>query len=309
MATCIPFSITSDAEDYLRNRLNQMPPEVQPFLMITMSQSDGLNPPRWSYEGQSFIVGYFNSTEKPKTDYTESELFGRRVAIESSALKQLAGHTLSLRRVNARYGLMKNTRYVLVADSVPESPVSAFGADDSNERAKGYFSIAALTILGGFTGMGIIWLMICIIVPLLKIPESKFLPLIFPSFIAGWIIAAIVSFFFFRFVYKTKRRTKFVREQTERKYLGYGGLDADLSWWIFGGIPTPLIIALVLFLERFARTVGQKTAVVFLAIMIVGVPVMYFSDRIPRRIVIQLGLLGWALTIIGLYWYFKTYGP
>jgi len=86
----------------------------------------------------------------PKIEFTESELFGRRVAIESDALKQLSGRTLNLRRVDARYGLMKNTRYVLVADSAPESPISTFEADDSNESTKRSFSIVTLTILGGF---------------------------------------------------------------------------------------------------------------------------------------------------------------
>ena len=157
--------------------------------------------------------------------------------------------------------------------------------------------------------MGIIWIVGAIIVQVLRVPDNKFLPLMVPLFMAGWIIGAIVSFFFFRFVFKTGGRTKFTQEQTERKYLGYGGLEADLSWWIFIGIPTPLIIALTLALEQFARTISQKTAVVFVAIMVVGVPVMYFCDRIPRRAVMRLGLLGWILTIVGGYWYFKTHGP
>jgi len=126
MLSSIPFSITPDAEDYLRNRLKKAPPEVQPVLMMATSQNDGLNPPRWSYEGQSFIIGYLNVIEKPKIEYTESEIFGRRVAIELNASKQLAGRTLNLRRVYSRYGLMTNTRFVLIADSAPESPISAF---------------------------------------------------------------------------------------------------------------------------------------------------------------------------------------
>src|SRR5580658_2969314 len=102
----IPFSIAPDAEDYLRNRLNEMPSEAHPVLMMTMSQTDGLNPPRWCYEGQSFIIAHFDTSEKPDVEYTESELFGRRVAIESSALKQLSGRSLGLRRVASNRGLM-----------------------------------------------------------------------------------------------------------------------------------------------------------------------------------------------------------
>ena len=180
MATSIPFSITPDAGDYLRNRLSEMPRGAKPVLMMTMSQTDGEKPPRWIYEGQSFIIGYFDPTEMPKEEYAESELFGHPVAIESDAMKQLSGRTLILRRVDARYGLMKNTRCVLVADSAPESPISTFEADDSNVSTKRSFSIVALTILGGFTGMGIIWVVGGIIASTLKIPDSKFLPLTIP---------------------------------------------------------------------------------------------------------------------------------
>jgi hypothetical protein len=309
MLSPIPFSITPDAEDYLRNRLKEMPPAAQCVLMMTMSQNDGQKPPRWLYEGQSFILACFDSAESPKAEYIESELFNRRVAIESDAMKQLTGHTLSLHRVDARYGFMNVPRYVLVADSVPEPSVSTFAADGSSENIKSNLSGAALTILGGFTGIGVIWIVAAIIVNTLKIPDDKFLPLTFPLFVVGWIVGAIVSFFFFRSLFKTDGRTKFTQEQKQRKYLGYGGVDADLSWWIFLGIPIPLIIVLVFVLEQFARTVGQKTAVVFVAIMIISVPVMYFCDRIPRRIILRLGLLGWVLTIVGGYLFFKIHGP
>jgi hypothetical protein len=134
--TSIPFSITPDAEDYLRNRLNEMPPQAHTVMMMTMSQTDGLNPPRWRYEGQSFIIAYFDTDEKMDVEYTESELLGRRVAIESNALKQLSGRTLCLRRVASSRGLMKVKRYVLVADSVPELPSPHLEAGVSPEQTK-----------------------------------------------------------------------------------------------------------------------------------------------------------------------------
>jgi len=204
---------------------------------------------------------------------------------------------------------MKNTRYVLVANSVPESPVSAFETEDSNEGTKRSFSIAVLTILGGFTGMGVIWIVAAIVVNPFKISDNKFLSLAFPLFVAGWIIGAFVSFFFFRKVFKANGRTKFVQEQTERKYLGYGGLSEQLSWWIFVGIPIPLIAMLVFALEPLAHTDGQKAGVAVGVLMVVFAASMYFCDRIPRRIIIRLGLLGWALTVIGGYWFFKIHGP
>lgn len=305
----VPFSITPDAEDYLRDRLNGMPSKAHPVLMMTMYQSDGLNPPRWCYEGRSFILGYFDSTEKAEVDYTESELLGRRVAVESSALKQLSGRTLKLCRVASSRGLMNISRYVLVADSNPEEPDPRFEMHATPEQTKRVLSIVTLTILGGFTGMGVIWIVSAKVVSILKIPFEQFLPLTFPLFAAGWIIGAIISFVFFRSVFKTTGRTKFAQEKQQIKYLGYSGLGVQMNWWIFLGIPILLTGILVFVFWPFARTAGEKSGLVFGAIMVIFTASMYFCDRLPRRLVLRLGVLGWALAFALGYWYFKTHGP
>ncbi|GEM_PF-7076822 len=298
----IPFSITPDAEDYLRSYLNEIPLQAQPILLSVKFQRDHEKPHRWVYKGPSFIFSGFDPREKPKWEYVESELFGRRIAIESTALNQLAGRVLSIRRVDAAYGLMKDTHYVLVASSDSEEADS----DQAIKNVKRILSVAALTVLGGFAGVGVIWIIIGELVNFRVIKNGdRMLASALPLLAIGWVLGAIASFFFFRFIFQTRGRTKFTQEQIETKYIG---LDANLNWWIFLGIPTPLTIALVMFFEHFARTVGEKTAVVFVAIMIVFIPAMYFCDRIKHRIVIWLGLLGWALTIAGGYWYFKTYG-
>jgi hypothetical protein len=306
-----PFSITPDAEDYIRNRLSVMPPEVEPVIMMATKLGEPLDTrgkkTRWFYEGENFEVGYFVQSEKPQAE--QIELLGRNFSITPEALKHLSGKTLALRRVKPAYGLMNVQRYVLVADSASEPPSSIFDAEDSTEKTKRIFSIGALTVLGGFTGIGVIWIVIAELINFRIVKNGdEALSSVFPFLIFGWIVGAIVSFFFFRKVYGQKGKTKFVQEQMQRKYVGYGGLNNQLNWWIFLGIPTPLTIALVMFLEHFARTVGEKTTVVFAAIMVVFVPAMYFCDRIKHRIVTWFGLLGWALTIAGLYWYFKTYG-
>ena len=304
-----PFSITPDADDYLRNRLDKLPPESQPVLVMTESQTDGLKPPRWSYEGQSFIIDCFDSDETTEVGYPESEISGRRVAIESNALRQLSGLTLCLRRVAASRGVMKVARYVLVAESVPDIPGALFETGISPERTKRLLSIAALTILGGFTGMGAAWIASVIVVSLLKSPFEKLLPLTLPLLAIGWIVGAFVSFGFFRSLFKTGGGTKFSQEQKQRRYLGYGGLEAELNWWVFLGIPLPLTGLLVFSIERFAHTVGEKSGVAVGAIAVTFAASMYFCDRIPRRLVSRLGLLGWALTFALGFWYFKTHGP
>jgi hypothetical protein len=308
MANPAPFSVTPDAEDYLRSRLNALPRGAEPVIIMATRLGEALDSRakkiRYWYEGENFDVCCFDPAEQPHTE--QIEFLGRKLSITPEALKHLTGDTLALRRVKSAYGLIADQRYVLVASS---AQAATDISPETSGRMRDNLSVAALTILGGFSGMGIIWIAFCLIAPLLKIPDSKFLALIVPLFVIVWIVSAIVSFFFFQSVFEAKGETRYVREQTQEKYLGPAGSNADLSVWIFFGIPLPLTIVLAKVLEHFARTIGQKTAVVFVAIMVVGVPTMYFCDRIPHKIVIRFGLLGWALTILGGYWYFKTYGP
>ena len=282
-----------------------MPPEARPILMMTMLQTDGLNPPRWSYEGQSFIVIFYEPVEKLEMEYVETELVGRRVEIERSALRNLAGRTLCLRRVSSRYGLVRNTRYVLVADSVPESPLSAF-AGDSNERIRRVCSVAALTILGGFTGMGVIWIAAAIIVSAARISNNKFFSITTPLFVFGWIVGAIVSFYFFRSWFTAEGKTQFAQEQKQRKYLGSG---TELDLWVFMGIPVPLIAISLFALEPLAHTDGQKSWVAVGTIVVIFAASMYFFDRIRRQLVFKLGILGWVLAFALGYLFFKIHGP
>ena len=301
----IPFSITSDAEDYLRDRLNGMPPEAHPVLVMTMCQTDGLKPTRWCYKGQSFILGDCDTT----ADCTEFELLGRPITIETDALKQLSGRTLGLRRVNASRGIINTPRYVLVLDSTSQSPDRCFATGVSPEQIKRALSITALTILGGFTGMGVIWLVSAGVVSLLKIPLERFSPLTFPLFVTGWILGAFISYLFFRPMFKTTGRPQFAQEQIQKKYLGYGGLALRVNYYVFLGIPILLTGIGIFILMPFAHTVGEKTGLVFSAVMVVFTPCMYFCDRLPSRLVLSLGVLGWMLTAALGYWYFTTHGP
>ena len=277
---------------------------MKPVLMLTTSQSDGLKPPRWFYEGESFVIGHFAAEQRPKMDCTESELFGRHISITAEALKHLSGGTLALRGVDAQYGLMKNTHYVLVADSTPESPTHVFGAGDISEKIKRGFPIGALTILGGFTGMGVFWIVYGLIAAALRIPDDKFFgsKVIFPIFVTGWIVGAIASFFFFRSVYKTSGQTRFAQEPRQE-------LQWDMDWWIFLGIPASLTAILLMTLLPFAHSDSQKVYGSIVVLMIVLGGSMYFCDKMPRRLIMRLGIFGWVITFILGYFFFKIHGP
>jgi hypothetical protein len=309
-ANALPFSITPDAEDFLRSQIKEMPEGVRPVLNMTMEQSDVLNPSQWSYKGESFVIGYFDRDEQPKMECKEYKMFGRHVAIETNALNHLSGRFLGLRRVDANYGLMRNTRYVLVADSAPESSANTSSVANG-DKVRRNFVVAALTILGGFTGMGVFWLIYGFIAGALKIPVEKIFQMktIFLLFPPGWILGAIISFFFFRSVYKTDGRTRFKQEQIQTKYFGYGGLGAETDWWIFLGIPLPLTLALILFLVRFAHESWEICAITIVSIMAVFGPCLYFSDKMPRRLLLKLGILGWVVIFMGGYLFFKIHGP
>jgi hypothetical protein len=157
--------------------------------------------------------------------------------------------------------------------------------------------------------MGVIWILSGIVISILKIPFEKLLPLTFRLFVIGWIVGAIISFVFSRSFFKTTGRTKFSQEQKQRKYLGYGGLDAELNWWVFLGIPVPLTAILIFAIEPFARTVGEKSGIAVGVIVVMFAATMFFCDRLPQRLVFRLGILGWVLTFAMGFWYFKTHGP
>ena len=272
-----------------------------------MSQSDGLKRARWYYKGESFVIGYFDSNKGDQREYGEFQLFGRSVAVEADALKHLSGRVLGLRRVDSHIGLFNIPRYVLVA-GFAETPARQ---DMGSERITNYLSIAALTILGGFTGMGVAWIVYGIIGSVFKIPVDRLfvLKLVWPVFIAGWVLGAIVSFFFFKSVFKTDGRSGYSRDQKRSNYRVRGDARGNLDWWLFLGVPAPLVAVAILACGRLALTGEQKAYCSLAVALVILGGTMYFCDRIPRRLVAWLGTFGWLLALIISYWYFRFHGP
>ena len=118
----LPFSITTGAANYVRDRLSVMPPEAEPALIMAERQGESLDArgekTRWWYEGENFIVGYYDPSEQPKME--SIDLLGHRVFIKPEAMQRLNGRTLSLQSVTVRYGwFWRKTRHVLVAVQLP----------------------------------------------------------------------------------------------------------------------------------------------------------------------------------------------
>lgn len=283
-----------------------MPPHAKLVLKRSMFQSDGLKRPRWYYKGESFVIGQFNSNKRDQTD-VEFHLFGRDVVVELDALKPLSGRVLGLRRVDSHIGLFNIPRYVLVA-GFAETPARQ---DMGSERITNYLSIAALTILGGFTGMGVAWIVYGIIGAVFKIPVDRLfvLKLVWPVFIAGWILGAIVSFFFFKSVFKTDGRSGYSRDQKQSNYRVRSDARGNLDWWLFLGVPAPLVALAIIAVGGLALAGEQKAYGSLIVSMVILGGTMYFCDRIPRRLVSWLGIFGWLLALIVAYWYFRIHGP
>ena len=117
----LPFSITPEAAEFLRELMSKMPPEAEPSLFTVEKLGDSIDSrgekTRWWYEGENFLIGCYEPSEKPRM-MQSFDLLGRRVSIEPETLQRLTGRTLSLRPVAVRYGwFCKQERYVLVAAS------------------------------------------------------------------------------------------------------------------------------------------------------------------------------------------------
>ncbi|MGH7979084.1 MAG: hypothetical protein ACREE6_06885, partial [Limisphaerales bacterium] len=90
----IPFEIAPDAEAFLRDRINETPPETQPVLVRATSQTDGLKQARWFHQGESFMIDRGQSRGARRKDCAEFEILGRVLAVDLDALKYLSGRVL-----------------------------------------------------------------------------------------------------------------------------------------------------------------------------------------------------------------------
>jgi len=299
--------MTPDAVDFMRNHFVGLPPHVKPVVRRLMFQSDGLKRPRWFYEGESFVIGQINRNERDESGYAEYQLLGRSVAVEPDALKHLSGRILGLRKVDSHTGLFNLPRYILVAGAAESAP----GQGTGNERITNYLSIAGLAVLGGFTGMGIAWIVYGIICAVLGFSQERLFTswLVWPVFITGWISGAIVSFFFFGSVFKSDGTSGYSRDQTRRNYGVRRDFRAHLDWWIFLGVPTPITALAVFALGRLALSNEQKAYTSVVALMVILGGTMYFCDKIPRRLLFWLGTFGWLLALGIGFSFLKLRGP
>ena len=308
-----PFSISPDAADYVLDRITTLPPGVQPVIIMETKLGEPLDAQgkkiRWCYEGENFIVGYFDPAEKPTTE--QIGLLGRTISITPEALRTLSGRTLALRRVDAPYGFVKDTRNVLIATSPSERVIPLTDDDNSREKEKEFISRVAFSVLGGFGGMGVVWIAVAIGARVLRVRDDRFLNFVFPILIVGGVIGAITSFTIFRKIFEMDERRIFAYGPAGGQFTVADDFGFFVSWGTFLGIPAPFVVLSLFLFQPLSHVVGQSIAPYFILgiCMAILAICMILAERIRRRIIVRLGVLGWLLTIAFGYWFFKFHGP
>jgi hypothetical protein len=89
------------------------------------------------------------------------------------------------------------------------------------------------------------------------------------------------------------------------KYIGPGG-----RWMIFWGAPGFVIAIIACKWPLLNYVIGSKAApYVFCGIvMLLAAINCILIDRIPKKLVVPIGIVGWILTVSLLYWFF-VFGP
>jgi multisubunit Na+/H+ antiporter MnhE subunit len=177
--------------------------------------------------------------------------------------------------------------------------VPPFGLDPVKfQKAKRIFCTAAFGILGGFGGVGVAWLVIAALATRMsKEHGNAFIAASIPKLIVGAILGFGLALGFARFLFR--KRADAVQEAVEKKY-GIGKL--------YSGIPVFLLTLfmrlLVPWWDRLERKFGiaAPPCLLFGMCAVVLVVSLLVRPRIPRRLLVPLGLLGWMLTLIIACW-------
>ena len=160
-------------------------------------------------------------------------------------------------------------------------------------------------MLAGLFGFGLTWLVIGIIAAIRfnTLGEkfdfaAKSMPILIIGGVLGFIIGLVVSM-------KTAKSGPKAIVESERKLIR----PSD-HLRIYFGFPIFITALLKPLFERLPHYFGEKYFVyVALGIFLVIVAIsLFLYDRIPKRFVIPIGIIGWMLTLSLIAWFF-FFGP
>jgi hypothetical protein len=168
------------------------------------------------------------------------------------------------------------------------------------------FLIGAITLTAAFAGVGIAWLVTSTFAR--SAADSHRDAAVtgnIPLLIIGALLAATTGFLGARYLFPHVARPADAQRELERKYIGPGGF-----FRVYAGIPIFLIALLSPGLETLIHKFGLKVAPYIGVGICLGIfaACLTVYDRIPKRLIFPLGLLGWVLTFLVACWY-AWFGP
>ena len=174
----------------------------------------------------------------------------------------------------------------------------------SHTRLNRFFLIGAFAIFGGFGGTGIASVVVGLLANhMAKRQGDDLMAGSIPILVVGGALGFVSGFMLSLLIFK--KRSKQAQDAIEQKYIGRRGLVK-----LYFGMPL-FVTAVVglLALERLAHSIGDAAAAgVFVLVLMVNVAVsLLLYDRIPRSLILPIGLIGWMLLFFFGCW-FAWYG-
>lgn len=163
------------------------------------------------------------------------------------------------------------------------------------------FSVGGFAILAGLSGFGATWLVVGILAKVIfKTIDSqldfaaKSMPILIAGGIVGFIIGLVASL-------KVAMADPKTEAEVETKYIGQTG-----RMKIYMGAPVFIIAVFVApFFEKLLRMFGTATGAYMelgIALVIIAAS-LYLYDRIPEKIILPIGIIGWMLTLAMIFWF------
>jgi len=115
MSAPMPFQMSPDAEEYVRDGLRPQPGREAALVQTFNFEAwDKRGRVIMRFPGEFFTVGYYDPGQRPHAQHIE--MFGVPVSVIPQTLERLCGKTLTLQKQVYRYGwLRKKTMHFLVA--------------------------------------------------------------------------------------------------------------------------------------------------------------------------------------------------
>jgi hypothetical protein len=167
--------------------------------------------------------------------------------------------------------------------------------NDTTNKLSRALSVAGFSVLAGFFGVGVAWIVIGIWASVFKHQSvfrdmaSQIMPFLIGGGVAGFIIGLMVSL----------RVAKADRETEQKVVAKYVGRRGEMK--IYLGFPMLLFVATMPFSQRISHLLGTNhVEYVTLGLLMASVAIgLFLYDRIPRRFIVPVGIISWFLIIIG----------